>query len=105
MHQRKIIHNAGSSSPAAVNNFFSELRRRDTCARPGKIKDHPRGVVCGQGKKPSGCGFALGRTGGLSFGFGGRFLALQVGIPPLPFLSFVVLLTHNSLHSKRIPIV
>jgi hypothetical protein len=53
----------------------------------------------------SGGSFAFRRAFGLGFGFGARFLALQIGIPSFPLLSFVVLLAHNSLHSERIPIV
>jgi hypothetical protein len=49
-------------------------------------------------KKPSGGRFAFGRSFGLGFGFGGRLLALQIGIPPFPFLSFIVLLAHNTLY-------
>jgi hypothetical protein len=41
-----------------------------------------------------GCGSGFGR----GLGLGGRFLALQIGIPPFPFLSFIVLLAHNTLY-------
>jgi hypothetical protein len=53
----------------------------------------------------SGGGFAFRRAFGLGLGFGACLLALQIGIPSFPLLSFVVLLAHNSLHSERIPIV
>jgi hypothetical protein len=62
-------------------------------------------VVCAREKRLSGGGYALGRAAGLSFDFGGHFLPLQIGIPPFPLLSFVVLLAHNTLLSERIPIV
>jgi hypothetical protein len=56
-------------------------------------------------KKLSGGGFAFGRSLGLGFGFGGLLLALQIGISSFPFLGFVILLAHKTLHSERIPIV
>jgi hypothetical protein len=62
-------------------------------------------VVCARENKLSGSSVAFRRAFGLGFGFGARLLALQVGIPSFPLLSFVVLLAHNSLHSERIPIV
>ena len=49
--------------------------------------------------KLSGSRFGLGRGFGLGFGFGGCFLALKIGLPAFPILSFVVLLAHiNTLY-------
>jgi len=52
-------------------------------------------------KKLSGDRFGFGRSFGLSLGFGGCFLALQIGSPPFPFLSFVVLLAHKALYIPK----
>src|ERR1035437_1571734 len=46
----------------------------------------------------SGDGFGLGRGFSLGFGLGGRFLPLQIGLAAFSFLSFVVLLAHNTLY-------
>jgi hypothetical protein len=45
-----------------------------------------------------GCGGSLAR----SLSLGGCFPALQVGFPPLPFLSLIVLLAHNALYIPNI---
>ena len=56
-------------------------------------------------KKLSGRRFGFGLSFSPGFGFGACLLALQVGIPPFPFLTLIVLFAHNSLHSDRIAIV
>ncbi len=109
-HQRSlsIWHSAGylfTAPPdcsAAVNNFSAQIDG-SLHETPAAKKDHPLRVVCAGGKKLSG-GCWCGRWSfGRGFGLGDRFLALQIGLPPLAFLSFIVLLAHNAvLHSGRI---
>jgi hypothetical protein len=85
---------------AAVNNFSARVFRRPHEMQPGKTKDHPMRVVCIDGKKPSGLRFCWRRSFGRGFGFSARFLALQIGIPPFSFLSFIVLLAHITLYIR-----
>jgi hypothetical protein len=66
-----IIHNGKTSAAAAVNKFLGG---------------------------PSGGRFTFGRGFGLGLGFGINLLPLQIGQPPFPLLSFIVLLAHNDLY-------
>jgi hypothetical protein len=68
---REIIHNGKPPAAAAANKFSGS---------------------------PSGGCLGLGRDLGLGFGLGARFLPLQIGHAAFPFLSFVVLLAHNTLY-------
>jgi hypothetical protein len=71
LFSRGIIHNGKTPAAAAVNKFSSSLLG-------GRL--------------------GLGRGFGLGFGFGVNLLALQIGRPPFPLFSFVVLLAHNDLY-------
>jgi hypothetical protein len=85
---------------AAVNNFSARLFRGPHEMPAGKTKDHPMRVVFPDEKKLSGGHFCWRRSFGRGFGFDGRFLALQIGFPPFPFLRFIVLLAHKALYIR-----
>jgi hypothetical protein len=85
---------------AAVNNFSARIFRGLHEMPAGKTKDHPMRVVFPDEEKLSGGHFCWRRSFGRGFGFDGRFLALQIGFPPFPFLRFIVLLAHKALYIR-----
>ena len=97
-----LQHLGQASSGSSVSAALQALKEVTEAARAHFIPCFRRGEDPRRGSarrgRLSGGRFGFGRSLDLGFCLGAGFLALQVGIPPFPLLSFIVLLAHNTLY-------